>query len=56
MSESDGPKQVDDPEYHSDNYTAAQTCGWTANSLCDEGNQHSSITAMPLDAIFQHRE
>jgi tRNA wybutosine-synthesizing protein 1 len=31
MSESDGSKQVSDPEYHSENHTAAQTCGWTAN-------------------------
>ena len=37
MSESDGPKQVDDPDYHSENHTAAQTCGWTANSLRGEG-------------------
>ncbi|MFB6141160.1 MAG: 4-demethylwyosine synthase TYW1 [Halosimplex sp.] len=37
MSESDGPKQVSDPEYHSENHTAAQTCGWTANSLRGEG-------------------
>ncbi|WP_075937249.1 4-demethylwyosine synthase TYW1 [Halosegnis longus] len=32
-----GPKQVDDPEYHSKNHTAAQTCGWTANALRGEG-------------------
>ncbi|MFB6138131.1 MAG: 4-demethylwyosine synthase TYW1, partial [Halobacteriaceae archaeon] len=25
-----GPKQVDIPDYHSRNHTAAQTCGWTA--------------------------
>jgi len=31
------PKQVDDPDYHHDNHTAAQTCGWTANSLRGEG-------------------
>jgi tRNA wybutosine-synthesizing protein 1 len=37
MSESDGPKQVSDPEYHSENHTAAQTCGWTANALRGEG-------------------
>ena len=37
MSESDGPTQVDDPDYHSENHTAAQTCGWTANSLRGEG-------------------
>ncbi|MEE6209702.1 4-demethylwyosine synthase TYW1 [Salarchaeum sp. III] len=37
MSESDGPKQVSSPEYHSENHTAAQTCGWTANSLRGEG-------------------
>ena len=28
-----GPKQVDSPDYHSRNHTAAQTCGWTANAL-----------------------
>ncbi|MCL9813700.1 4-demethylwyosine synthase TYW1 [Natranaeroarchaeum aerophilus] len=37
MSESDGAKQVSDPEYHSENHTAAQTCGWTANALRGEG-------------------
>ncbi|GAA0665088.1 4-demethylwyosine synthase TYW1 [Natronoarchaeum mannanilyticum] len=39
MSDSDsgGPKQVSDPEYHSENHTAAQTCGWTANALRGEG-------------------
>jgi tRNA wybutosine-synthesizing protein 1 len=37
MSESDGPKQVSDPDYHSRNHTAAQTCGWTKNAMRDEG-------------------
>jgi tRNA wybutosine-synthesizing protein 1 len=37
MSESDGPKQVSDPDYHHENHTAAQTCGWTANALRGEG-------------------
>jgi len=36
MSDS-GPKQVDDPDYHHVNHTAAQTCGWTANALRGEG-------------------
>ncbi len=31
------PKQVSDPNYHSENHTAAQTCGWTANALRGEG-------------------
>ena len=31
------PKQVSDPDYHSVNHTAAQTCGWTANALRGEG-------------------
>jgi tRNA wybutosine-synthesizing protein 1 len=31
------PKQVSDPDYHSENHTAAQTCGWTANALRGEG-------------------
>ena len=31
------PKQVDDPDYHRENHTAAQTCGWTANALRGEG-------------------
>jgi len=26
-----GPAQVSSPDYHSENHTAAQTCGWTAN-------------------------
>jgi tRNA wybutosine-synthesizing protein 1 len=33
MSDSDGPKQVSDPNYHSDEHTAVQTCGWTKNGL-----------------------
>ena len=37
MSDSDGPKQVGNPDYHSENHTAAQTCGWTANALRGEG-------------------
>jgi tRNA wybutosine-synthesizing protein 1 len=37
MSDSGGPKQVDSPNYHSENHTAAQTCGWTANALRGEG-------------------
>lgn len=31
------PKQVDSPNYHNENHTAAQTCGWTANALRGEG-------------------
>jgi tRNA wybutosine-synthesizing protein 1 len=31
------PQQVDDPDYHSENHTAAQTCGWTANAMRGEG-------------------
>lgn len=37
MSDSGAPKQVDDPDYHSVNHTAAQTCGWTKNALRGEG-------------------
>lgn len=29
----DGPKQVDEPNYHHESHTAAQTCDWTANAL-----------------------
>jgi tRNA wybutosine-synthesizing protein 1 len=36
MSDS-GPRQVDDPDYHHVNHTAAQTCGWTANAMRGEG-------------------
>jgi tRNA wybutosine-synthesizing protein 1 len=43
MSESDAPKQVDDPDYHSVNHTAAQTCGWTKNSLRGEGRCYKNI-------------
>lgn len=43
MSESGGPKQVDDPDYHSVNHTAAQTCGWTANALRGEGKCYKNI-------------
>jgi tRNA wybutosine-synthesizing protein 1 len=37
MSDSSGPKQVSDPDYHSVNHTAAQTCGWTEHALKGEG-------------------
>jgi tRNA wybutosine-synthesizing protein 1 len=43
MSGSDGPKQVDDPNYHSVNHTAAQTCGWTKNALKGEGKCYKNI-------------
>jgi tRNA wybutosine-synthesizing protein 1 len=44
MSDADGgPKQVSDPDYHSENHTAAQTCGWTANSLRGEGNCYKNV-------------
>ncbi|WP_435334096.1 4-demethylwyosine synthase TYW1 [Haloarchaeobius sp. TZWWS8] len=32
-----GPMQVSDPNYHSRNHTAAQTCGWTKNALSGDG-------------------
>jgi tRNA wybutosine-synthesizing protein 1 len=40
---SGGPKQVDDPDYHSENHTAAQTCGWTKNALRGEGKCYKYI-------------
>jgi tRNA wybutosine-synthesizing protein 1 len=44
MSDSEGgPKQVDDPNYHSQNHTAAQTCGWTKNALNGEGKCYKNI-------------
>jgi tRNA wybutosine-synthesizing protein 1 len=43
MSESDGPRQVDDPDYHSRNHTAAQTCGWTANAMRGEGKCYKKV-------------
>ena len=43
MSDADGPKQVDNPAYHSVNHTAAQTCGWTANALRGEGKCYKNI-------------
>ncbi|WP_121820310.1 4-demethylwyosine synthase TYW1 [Halostella salina] len=43
MSDSDGPKQVGNPDYHSENHTAAQTCGWTANALRGEGKCYKYI-------------
>jgi len=46
MSDSEaggGPKQVDDPSYHSENHTAAQTCGWTKNALRGEGKCYKYI-------------
>ncbi len=44
MSDAEGgPKQVDSPDYHSENHTAAQTCGWTANALRGEGKCYKNI-------------
>ncbi|WP_424002460.1 4-demethylwyosine synthase TYW1 [Haloarcula salina] len=44
MSDADGgPKQVSDPAYHSENHTAAQTCGWTKNALRGEGKCYKYI-------------
>ena len=43
MAQSDGPKQVDNPDYHSVNHTAAQTCGWTENALKGEGRCYKNI-------------
>ncbi len=43
MSESDGPKQVSDPDYHSEDHTAVQTCGWTKNGLRGEGKCYKNI-------------
>jgi tRNA wybutosine-synthesizing protein 1 len=43
MSDSGGPKQVSDPNYHSRNHTAAQTCGWTKNALRGEGKCYKNI-------------
>ena len=43
MSKSGTPKQVDDPDYHSVNHTAAQTCGWTENALKGEGRCYKNI-------------
>jgi tRNA wybutosine-synthesizing protein 1 len=37
MSGSDGPNQLDAPDYHHERHTAVQTCGWTANALRGEG-------------------
>ena len=42
-SGSGGPKQVSDPDYHSENHTAAQTCGWTKNALRGEGKCYKNI-------------
>ncbi|WP_276246236.1 4-demethylwyosine synthase TYW1 [Haladaptatus sp. YSMS36] len=43
MSNSDGPSQVGTPNYHHENHTAAQTCGWTANALRGEGRCYKQI-------------
>ena len=43
MSESDGPKQVDNPDYHNVDHTAVQTCGWTRNALNGEGKCYKNI-------------
>ncbi|ELY95596.1 4-demethylwyosine synthase TYW1 [Natrialba taiwanensis] len=38
-----GPAQVSSPNYHSENHTAAQTCGWTANALRGDGRCYKNI-------------
>jgi tRNA wybutosine-synthesizing protein 1 len=38
-----GPKQVSDPDYHNDNHTATQTCGWTKNAMRGEGKCYKNI-------------
>ena len=44
MSDSeDGPAQVGSPNYHSENHTAAQTCGWTANAVRGDGKCYKYI-------------
>ncbi|MEF8854125.1 MAG: 4-demethylwyosine synthase TYW1 [Haloarculaceae archaeon] len=43
MTDDGGPMQVDDPDYHSRNHTAAQTCGWTKNALRGEGKCYKNI-------------
>jgi len=39
----DGPKQVSDPDYHNDNHTAVQTCGWTKNAMRGEGRCYKNV-------------
>jgi len=47
-----GPAQVSSPDYHSENHTAAQTCGWTANALRGEGSvTRTSSTASSHTAV-----
>lgn len=43
MSESEAPKQVDNPDYHHINHTAVQTCGWTKNALNGEGRCYKNV-------------
>jgi tRNA wybutosine-synthesizing protein 1 len=43
MSDSDGPKQVDEPDYHNEDHTAVQTCGWTKNAMRGEGKCYKNI-------------
>ncbi|QCS41795.1 4-demethylwyosine synthase TYW1 [Natrinema versiforme] len=42
-SDGGGPAQVSSPDYHSENHTAAQTCGWTANAMRGEGKCYKNI-------------
>ncbi|MFW5937588.1 MAG: 4-demethylwyosine synthase TYW1 [Halanaeroarchaeum sp.] len=37
MDSGSGDGQLQDPDYHSENHTAVQTCGWTKNALRGEG-------------------
>ncbi len=39
----DGPKQVDTPDYHNENHTAAQACGWTKNAMRGEGKCYKNV-------------
>ena len=39
--------QISKPDYHMENHTACQTCGWTKNALKGEGKCYKYVIYVP---------
>jgi hypothetical protein len=42
-AEDGGAKQISKPDYHMENHTACQTCGWTKNAIKGEGKCYKYV-------------
>ena len=42
-TEDDEVKQISKPDYHMENHTACQTCGWTKNAIKGEGKCYKYV-------------